>query len=67
MYFHKSIEIDPNNIYPYNNLFLLYDRTNNLKKLEDLIKKAKKIFENNSTIQFLRELIILELKNIKKL
>ena len=66
MYFHKSIEIDPNNIYPYNNLFLLYDRTNNLKKIEDLIKKAKKIFGNNSTIQFFEGTYNFRIKKYKK-
>ena len=67
MYFHKSIEIDPNNIYPYNNLFFLYDRTNNINKLEDLVNKTKKIFGNNSNVQFFEGTYNFRKKKYKKI
>ena len=51
-YFNLFIEINPNNINPYNNLFQLYDRSNNLEKLEEILNRAKKVFGLNNFTKF---------------
>ena len=44
-YFNLSIDINKNNINPYNNLFQIYDRSNNLEKLEEILNNIKKFLD----------------------
>ena len=64
-YFNLSIEINPNNINPYNNLFQLYDRSNNLEKLEEILNKAKKVFGLNNFTKFFDGIYNYRKKNFK--
>jgi len=64
-YLNLAVNITPNHIYPYNSLFLLYDRSNNYKKLGEILKKAKKFFPENSLIQFFEGIVEYRNKNFK--
>ena len=65
-YYLSSIELQPKNFWPYNNLFQLYDRSNNLKKLDDIIKKILSIFERTPHVKFLEGISEFRKKNYKK-
>ena len=60
-----SVNITPNHLYPYNSLFLLYDRSNNYKKLRVLLKKAKTFFPENPLIKFFEGVVLYRNKNFK--
>ena len=64
-YLSIAVSISPNHIYPYNSLFLLYDRSNNYKKLGEILKKAKEIFPENSLIKFFEGIVEYRDKNFK--
>jgi len=64
-YLNLAVNINPNHIYPYNSLFLLYDRSNNYKKLGEILKKAKKFFPKNSLIKFFEGIVEYRNKNFK--
>ena len=64
-YLSIAVSISPNHIYPYNSLFLLYDRSNNYKKLSEILKKAKEIFPENSLIKFFEGIVEYRNKNFK--
>ena len=66
IYYLKSIEINPKHFYPYNNLFQIYDRSNNLIKLEETIKKVNKIFGGIPLAQFLQGIFEFRKKNYKE-
>jgi tetratricopeptide (TPR) repeat protein len=65
-YFLKSIDLQPKNFYPYNNLFQIYDRSNDLKKLDQIIKKILSSFERTSDVLFLEGIYEFRKKNYKK-
>ena len=65
-YFLKSIDLQPKNFYPYNNLFQIYDRSNNLKKLDQIIKKILNSFDRTSDVLFLEGIYEFRKKNYKK-
>ena len=64
-YLNIAINITPNHIYTYNSLFLLYDRSNNYQKLDDILKKAKIFFPENSLIKFFEGVVHYRNKNFK--
>ncbi len=64
-YLNVAVSITPNHIYPYNSLFLLYDRSNNYKKLGEILKKAKKFFPENSLVKFFEGIVQYRNKNFK--
>ena len=49
--FRKAIEINPKYFPAYNNLLVLYERTNQNNKLKELIDKAEINFKNNTTLK----------------
>ena len=65
-HYYFSININPNNIYPYNNLLQIYDRTNNIIKLDEIVKKAKKVFSTNTIIDFFEWISEYKKNNYKK-
>ena len=65
-YLNIAVNITPNHIYAYNSLFLLYDRSNNYKKLDDILKKAKFFFPENTLINFFEGIVQYRNKNFKK-
>ena len=65
-YLKLAINIIPNHFYVYNSLFLLYDRSNNFKKLEEILKKAKNFFPENSLIKFFEGIVEYRKKNFRK-
>ena len=65
-HYNFSISINPNNIYPYNNLLQIYDRTNNIIKLDEIVKKAKKVFSTNAVIDFFEGISEYKKNNYKK-
>ena len=52
-YYYKSIEIEPRNIHAYTSLFQIYDTSNNNDKLNEILSKAKKVFDKNPYINFM--------------
>jgi len=62
-YLNLSIDIMPNQVLPYNNLFQLYDRSNNLEKLEKIFIKAKNNLSNNPLINFFEGILNYRKKN----
>ena len=50
-YFEKIIKIDPKHIQSYNHLMDIYEKTNNLEKLNEIILKAKSSLKNNPIIK----------------
>ena len=65
-YYLISINLNPKNFLPYNNLFQIYDRSNHLKKLDQLILKIINIFGNNKYVKFLQGLAEFRKKNYQK-
>ena len=49
--FKKAIDINPKYFPAYNNLLVLYERTNQNDKLKELIDKAEIYFKNNETLK----------------
>ena len=65
-YYKLSIELNPQHFYPYNNLFQLYDRSNNLEKLEETFNNILKLFGRGPEVQFLEGTLEFKKKNYKK-
>ena len=65
-YYQLSIELNPQHFYPYNNLFQLYDRSNNLEKLEEIFNNILKLFGRSSQVQFLEGTLKFKKKNYKE-
>ena len=65
-YYLLAIEIKPNLISLYNNLFELYDRSNQHKKFENILNRAKSIFPSNTLIDFFSGIFEFRKKNYKE-
>ena len=52
-YYHLSIEAEPRNIHAYTSLFQIYDTSNNNKKLNEILSKAKKIIGTNPYLNYM--------------
>ena len=65
-YYQLSIELNPQHFYPYNNLFQLYDRSNNIEKLEKIFSNITKFFGRGPEVQFLEGTLEFKKKNYKK-
>ena len=61
-----SINTNSNNIYAYNNLFQIYDRTNDNVKLDKLVDKAKNVFGKNKVICFFEGITEYKKNNYKR-
>ena len=62
-YYNLAIKQNFQHFYPYNNLFQLYDRTNNLEKLEGIFNDMLKIFGRTIQVQFLEGILLFKKKN----
>ena len=62
-YFNLAIDLKPEFFPSYNNLFEVFDRSNQLKKLDDILKKSKNIFGNHPLIDFFLGLFEYKKKN----
>ncbi len=62
-YYYKSIEIEPRNIHAYTSLFQIYDTSNNNDKLNEILSKAKKVFDKNPYINFMEGISEYKKKN----
>jgi len=51
-YLQKSLELNPNFILAYHELFSLYDRSNQLEKYKDLLNKLKKLLNDKRIVNF---------------
>lgn len=65
-YFNKAIQINPNFFPSYNNLMVLYERTNQNEKLKNLIYKAKSYFPNNKILDLFLGHYLYKVNNYKK-
>ena len=61
-YYNLAIKQNFQHFYPYNNLFQLYDRTNNLEKLEGIFSDMLKIFGRTIQVQFLEGILLFKKK-----
>ena len=51
IFYEKVIKIDPKHLQSYHNLMDIYEKTNNLEKLEEIILKARSSLKNNPIIK----------------
>ena len=65
-YYKKSIEINPNHLASYNNIMDLYDKSNQNKKLDELINGAEKIFKDNQVISSFKAKLLYKNKQYKE-
>ena len=76
-YLNKSLDLKPNLMLAFNNLFDLYDRSNQLEKFSSLLSKAKKELDDKDLVGFfsgvhqykknyLEAIDILESSNLEK-
>lgn len=65
-HYYSALNINPKNLYPYNNLLQIYDRTNNIIKLDEIIKSAKKFLGSNTIIKFFEGISEYKKTNYKK-
>jgi len=65
-YYKKAIEINPNYLPSYNNVMDLYDKSNQNKKLNNLINTAEKIFKNDQVIKSFKAKLLYKQKNYKE-
>ena len=63
--FRKAIEINPKYFPAYNNLLVLYERTNQNNKLKELIDKAEINFKNNITLQLFHGHYLYKIEDFK--
>ncbi len=65
-YYLSSIRIQPKHFYPYNNLFQIYDRSNKIKKLEQITNQIINTFDGIPIAKFLQGIFEFRKKNYKK-
>ena len=65
-YLSKSLDLDPNFIIAYDELFSLYDRSNQIEKFSNLLDKAKKILSEKDLVSFYEAVFIYNQKNFKQ-
>ena len=65
-YYLRSIKLEPKSFLSYNNLFQLYDRSNNLEKLDEIFDTILKIFGRNTSVKFLEGILQFKKKNYKE-
>ena len=65
-YLIKSLELNPKFIKTYDDLFSLYDQSNQLNKFSNLLVKAKKILSEKDLISFYEAVFTYNQKNFKQ-
>ena len=64
--FDKAISLNPNMIMAYNNLVEIFDKSNQLKKLENILNKAKQKFGDHPLVNFYEGIYEFKKKNFKE-
>ena len=65
-YLSKSLDLNPNFIKTYDDLFSLYDQSNQTEKFSNLLDKAKKILSEKDLINFYEAVLTYNQKNFKQ-
>ncbi|MDA7489920.1 sulfotransferase [Candidatus Pelagibacter ubique] len=65
-YLNKSLDLNPNFIKTYDDLFSLYDQSNQIEKFTNLLDKAKKILNEKDFLSFYEAVLIYNQKDFKK-
>ena len=65
-YLNKSLDLNPNFIKTYDDLFSLYDQSNQIEKFSNLLDKAKKILNEKDFVRFYEAVLIYNQKDFKK-
>ena len=65
-YLKKSLDLNPNFIKTYDELFSLYDQSNQINKFGNLLDKAKKILNEKELVSFYEAVFTYNQKNFKQ-
>ena len=65
-YLSKSLDLNPNFIKTYDDLFSLYDQSNQIEKFSNLLDKAKKILSEKDLVSFYEAVFMYNQKNFKQ-
>ena len=65
-YLIKSLDLNPNFIKTYDDLFSLYDQTNQINKFSSLLKKIKKTLSEKDLVSFYEAIYTYNQKNFKQ-
>jgi tetratricopeptide (TPR) repeat protein len=65
-YLSKSLDLNPNFIKTYDDLFSLYDQSNQIEKFSNLLDKAKKILSEKDLVSFYEAVLTYNQKNFKQ-
>ena len=65
-YLSKSLDLDSNFIKTYDDLFDLYDQSNQIEKFSNLLDKAKKILSEKDLVSFYEAVFMYNQKNFKQ-
>lgn len=65
-YLKKSLDLNPNFIKTYDDLFSLYDQSNQINKFSNLLDKAKKILNEKELVSFYEAVFTYNQKNFKQ-
>ena len=65
-YLKKSLDLNPNFIKTYDDLFSLYDQSNQMNKFSNLLDKAKKILNEKELVSFYEAVFTYNQKNFKQ-
>ncbi len=65
-YLSKSLDLNPNFIKTYDDLFSLYDQSNQIEKFSNLLDKAKKILSVKDLVSFYEAVFTYNQKNFKQ-
>ena len=65
-YLSKSLDLNPNFIKTYDDLFSLYDQSNQIEKFSNLLDKAKKILSEKDLVSFYEAVLAYNQKNFKQ-
>ena len=65
-YLNKSLDLNPNFIKTYDDLFSLYDQSNQIEKFSNLLDKAKKILSEKDLVSFYEAIFMYNQKNFKQ-
>jgi tetratricopeptide (TPR) repeat protein len=65
-YLKKSLDLNPNFIKTYDDLFSLYDQSNQINKFGNLLDKAKKILNEKKLVSFYEAVFTYNQKNFKQ-
>jgi len=65
-FYKKVVEIDSKHVQSYHNLMDIYEKTNNHKKLESIIKKANNFLKDNFIIKLYEGILLFKFENFEK-